>query len=199
MDDLEQDIHVYLLDTNFFRYYSNAASPYQEKAALFWEKIKAEVSDDVALIGTSEEVVRELEVQFLELETDQVEEIQELLIDTTVFPYKFSIDAEYALQQLGSYVCKTYKNSLREVGLPIDLIGTSDSRIILTALENECLIVTANVKDFLVYILLSFDPLFSIYDPNGGKIVCIPNDLYNSIQKDANFQTLKLEVLNYIN
>ena len=180
----------YILDTNIFRYLTSSDVDAELNIAtkLFWQKAKSEIENSEAVLLVPKEVTRELDVQSYKLKLKENERIMELLsLCRVVSPIVSDEDIEHQIRMLSSYVRSNFKQDL---GRPMEYGGVSDSRILYTSYCEDAVLVTANVKDFLLYALLNPQNEECLYDIKEKRYVSIPKAVYEKIHADSHFQEL---------
>lgn len=184
----------YMLDTNVFRYKTDNSSQYLRQAKLFWKMILKELRDGEAEIYTSAEVIRELEVQAYTMFEKQKKKLEVLKNHLTVVSDDTSIEAEHLIRKMSAYIRSKYKDDLNVIGRGVEYPAVSDSRILLSAWQNECILVTANIKEFMLYPLLFDDYECKLYDLITGSYIEIAGIVHEMINEDAVFMTMKYEL-----
>lgn len=184
----------YVLDTNIFIYLTNRSSSddLRRKTRYFWEKAREEFQNGEAVLLVPEEVRRELEVQSYTLTDKRNSKTNGLLeLCQEVSPIHLSQEVEHKIRQLTAYVRAKFKEDMGRDKMEYG--GVSDSRILYTAYVEDGILVTANVKDFLLYPLLFPLDEKRLYDINENDYIMIPPDGYTKIHSDPHFQELLQE------
>jgi predicted nucleic acid-binding protein len=181
---------AYLLDTNVFRYKSNPSAHKIHKKAgkRFWKNVLQEVRNGEASLFIPREVVRELEIQSYTLSEKENQRIADLLeqIEVTI-PDIATPEIEHHIRKMAAYIRSEYKNEIHTVK-DMEYGGVSDARILFAAWQYDCILVTSNIKDFMLYPLLFpqnenrlFNLLSEMYVTNNPSV-------YEKIHKDPTFK-----------
>lgn len=184
----------YVLDTNIFIYLTNRSSSddLRRETRYFWKKAKKEFENGEAVLLVPKEVRRELEIQSYTLTEERNNRTNALLEHCReVSPTNLTQDVEHKIRQLTAYVRANFKEDIGRDKMEYG--GVSDSRILYTAYIEDGILVTGNVKDFLLYPLLFPLEEQRIYSINENKFVVIPPDGYTKIHSDPDFQKLLKE------
>lgn len=184
----------YTVDTNFFRYHSNnnGDNNLRRTALLFWKTAKEEIEKGEAVILVPAEVVRELEIQSHTLPDRENNKIQRLLANCQEVSLSVSIALEHHIRKMSAYLRANYRNALGN--LPVAYGGVSDSRILYSAYYEDSILVTANIKDFMLYPFLFKESENRLYDLKQNQFVHIPEETYNRVWQDLKFQQLFQEL-----
>ncbi|RYG72926.1 DUF4411 family protein [Lentibacillus lipolyticus] len=184
-------IKHYTLDTNVFRYKTeeNNLSNLKYQTHKFWKKIKDEITNNEAILVIPKEVINELEVQSFTLKDSQVKKINKLIsLCIEVAPERLTQEMEHLIRNMQAYIRANFK---RELGRKqVEYGGVSDARILYTAYCQDSILVTANVRDFLLYPLLYPQGEDILYDLKENDFVRIPCEGYEKIHEDAQFKSL---------
>lgn len=196
---------IYVLDTNTFRYETDpgAHAAYKEATNQFWLKVKDELLNQSANLYTPNEVLRELEVQFFGLRATEKEDIRGLLRNQIVIPDNvFNIELEHHIRKMSAYVRSKF-NIL--IGADFEMLpkkvnypAVSDARILLSAYIRGGILVTSNIKDFILYPLLfeaNEQKLLNLLD---GSFKQLSPSNHNTISSDTDFVVMKNELDNLI-
>ncbi len=178
-----------MLDTNIFRHKTNAndSADLQAGARSLWNKIIEEVYNHHAVLLVPKEVVRELEVQSFTLKENQNEKIADLLeMCREIEPEHFNIDIEFSLRKLSAYIRAQHRGLL--VSDKVEYLKASDARILYTAYYKDSILVTSNVKDFILYPLLFPAGEERLYCMKTNQYIKIPDDGHRTIHDDITFQ-----------
>lgn len=98
---------------------------------------------------------------------------------------------EHLIRIMQACIRANYKN---EIGREkVEYGGVSDARILYTAYSNDSILVTANIKDFLLYPLLYPQNEDILHDLKKNTFVNIPSEGYTKIHGDDKFQRLLKE------
>ncbi|MGM8215912.1 DUF4411 domain-containing protein [Bacillaceae bacterium W0354] len=182
----------YTLDTNVFRHRTNSRdqnSLEQKGAKLFWRKIKDEINQNKAMLLIPKEVIRELTIQSYTLKPKQVEKINELkTLCTQTIPDYLTEEIENVIIEMSAYVRAEFKDEMGQQQLEYPSI--SDSRILYSAYCEDSILVTSNIRDFMIYPLLFPQSEECLYNLKTNKFVKIPEDGYKTIHNDGTFQDL---------
>lgn len=184
-------VKSYALDTNIFRYAVNptGSKNLRRAAKHFWKHALLEFENGKAVLLVPKEVIRELEIQSFSLSDKENRKIVDLLeLCQEVSPNRLSPEIEHKIRQITSYVRSNFKmdigNDKMEYG------GVSDARILYTAYTEDAILITANVKDFLLYPLLFPQNEERLYDIKNNIYVMIPKNGYTKIHSDEYFKKL---------
>lgn len=196
--DALQDHSSLLLDTNVFRYQTTPGSQHKDVANRFWENVKEKLEQKKVELCTADEVVRELDVQSYSSNPKEVKEIRETLLPKIeVYDYLYDAEAEHSVRKASALLSANYKIEMPSGKMMVKYPGVGDARILLTAYENDCVIVTSNVKDFMLYPLLYPQTGKVLYDLLLEKYVQIDPLLYQEIQSNAEFIAFKSAINKY--
>ncbi|PFL57725.1 hypothetical protein COJ27_29440 [Bacillus cereus] len=196
--DSLQDFSSLLLDTNVFRYQTTPGSPHKDVANRFWETVTEKLEQKKIELCTADEVVRELGVQSFSSNPKEVKEIRETLLPKTeVNDYLYDAEAENLVRQASALLSANYKLQLPSGKFMVKYPDVGDARILLTAYESDSIIVTSNVKDFMLYPLLYPQNGKVLYDLLLEKYVQIDPILYMNIQNNARFADFKSKIEKY--
>lgn len=184
----------YTVDTNFFRYhaYNNGDTNLRRAAVHFWKTAKEEVEKGEAVILVPAEVKRELEVQSHILSDRENNKIQRLLANCQEISPSVSIKLEHHVRIMSAYLRANFRNALGDFSIAYG--GVSDSRILYSAYYEDSILVTANVKDFMLYPFLFNQSEDRLYDLKQSQFVYIPEETYNLVWQDSGFQNMFLEL-----
>lgn len=107
---------------------------------------------------------------------------------TEVKPARLTPELEHLIRKMQAYIRAHYRSELgsdkAEYG------NVSDARILYTAYIEDSILVTANVKDFLLYPLLYPSDENVLYNLIENEYVKIPDEGYNKIHADDAFRNL---------
>jgi rRNA-processing protein FCF1 len=137
-----------MIDTNAL-YYAGGMSD-EISVREFWK----ELTDPANKIRTyvSDVVIQEFEVKSYSMLPRVKEKIEsKLLPKMRTLRYTGSMNREHKLRVAAAYVKERYQLRVPSSGKLMTVLSTNDARIMLTALDNGCVIATYNVKDFLIY------------------------------------------------
>lgn len=192
---------IYVLDTNTFRYETNPGAQAVHKAATnqFWLKVKDELLNQKVNLYTPNEVLRELEVQFFGLRDTEKEDIGELLKTQIVIPDNvYNIELEHHIRVMSAYVRSKYNivigTDFEMLPKKVNYPAVSDARILLAAYSRGGILVTSNIKDFILYPLLfeaNEQRLFNLLD---GSFKQLSSWNHAIITSDADFVAMRNEL-----
>jgi len=191
---------VYLPDTNLFRYMdNNDLETYKQAAREFFTMARQEIVEGKSQILVSPEVKCELEVQMHTLKAREQQSVRNLL---AVLPQSTNtnlpIDLERDLRIFSNYIRSSqFKGIFKIPHYKHDYLHISDARILADAYRNDAVLVTANIKDFIVYSLFNEPGEQKLYDFLNKCYVEVPPETRAAIATDPLFLTLqtKLETL----
>ena len=191
----EAELKSYLLDTNGFRYLTNPKEDRDIKKAAktFWKRALEEIQKGEAILVIPKEVARELEVQSFSLPGGEkqytriaalLEEIEETLPDIS------TPEIEHQIRKISAYVSEEYREVIKkELDIAKVKYGSvSDIRILYTAWQYDCVLVTGNVKDFSLYPLLFSPDEDRLFDIISGTYRKYRLPAYAVITTDAVFK-----------
>ncbi|WP_051827318.1 PIN domain-containing protein [Metabacillus indicus] len=181
----------YTLDTNIFRHQTNESDSRQLRsgAQATWDKMIKEVDIGEAVLLVPKEVAFELDLQSFTLKKKQNEAIANLIeLCKEVEPEVYTFEIEKSLRRLTAYVKSKHGSIL---GHRIERLEASDARILYTAYDENSILVTANVKDFMLYPLLFPEGEERIYCMKNNQYIKVPTENYKAIQKDPEFIALR--------
>lgn len=194
------ELKSYLLDTNGFRYLTNPKEnkDIKKAAKAFWIHAVKEIQNGEAVLVIPKEVARELEVQSFSLPggEKQAERIAALLEEVEVtLPDISTPEIEHQIRKISAYVGEEFRGIIKtELDIAKVKYGSvSDIRILYTAWQYDCILVTGNVKDFVIYPLFFpsvedrlFDIISSTYKKYGvpayNQIITDP--VFNGMMED---------------
>lgn len=171
MSNSETDFPTtYMLDTNLLRYLTGKTSSQTEEQRLkksaeeFWSKV-------------------------LELETED---------------FDLSSSLEYELREFSSYAIQTYRDQIRPIqqtttangkkDYKLEYLQASDARILVAAYLNDAVLVTRNIKDFIVYLLFCAPEEKRLYDFVEKQFVTIPTEGLALVYQDEHFQAIQAKL-----
>ncbi|WP_088006842.1 DUF4411 family protein [Indiicoccus explosivorum] len=186
VDDFKQ----YTVDTNVIRYHANkTGEPDLRLAAkIFWRKIKSEVAEGSAIILVPAEVKRELEIQSYTLSGNENMRVRKLLDVCQETSPPVSDELEHSIRKMTAYLRANFKDTLTAGKMAYG--GVSDSRILYSAYAADSVLVTANVKDFLLYPLLFPHKERLLYNLMINDFIQFPEETHRAVWSDANFKAL---------
>lgn len=191
----ESELKSYLLDTNGFRYLTNPKEDKAIKKAAknFWKYAIEEIQNGEAILVIPKEVARELEVQSFSLPggekqytriADLLEEVEETLPDIS------TPEIEHQIRKISAYVGEEFREVIKtELDIAKVKYGSvSDIRILYTAWQYDCILVTGNVKDFVLYPLLFTPQEDRLFDIISGTYKKYRLTAYEKITTDLVFE-----------
>jgi hypothetical protein len=182
---------TYLADTNVFRYASNLL--YKHQAMSFWNKVYYEVAQDQATIMICDEVAQELKVQLYTI-PKEVKVINQILANVDTDTFQLPMELEYELRDFSNYMRAYYQSVLTIPGYKMNYLQASDARILVSAYMNDAVLVTANIKDFVTYLMFTDENEHRLYDVVAGQYVQIPLEGRREVEKDPVFQALNAKM-----
>jgi len=211
MSNLETDFPTtYMLDTNLLRYLTGKTSSQTEEQRLkksaeeFWSKVLEEVRDLDAQILLPQEVVRELNIQMHILPTKTQEQLRSILSNLETEDFDLSSSLEYELREFSSYAIQTYRDQIRPTQqtttssgkkeYKLEYLQASDARILVAAYLNDAVLVTRNIKDFIVYLLFCAPEEKRLYDFVEKQFVTIPAEGLALVYQDEYFQAIQAKL-----
>ncbi|MBP1994673.1 DUF4411 family protein [Paenibacillus eucommiae] len=194
---------VYMPDTNMFRDFvnSNANQAKLKQAAHdFWTSTSTLAALNQAEIKIPKEVEAELKVQMHTFTSTQHKNIlTQILNQNVVVDFPLPIDLERELREFTNYLRDNNnfnQTVIRHPDYGLNYLQASDARILVTAYKYDGILVTHNIKDFLIYDLL-FEPTEDkLYDYVNKRFVKVPSAGRTLIEQDAWFQKLKQDLIN---
>ncbi|MCU7667738.1 DUF4411 family protein [Bacillus thuringiensis] len=185
------ELKKYLVDTVAVRYRVN--KDYKKPVRRFWTKALEEVGNGEAVLLIPEEVFHELEIQSFGFSAHnnkkELDNIANVLEQCNVVPNITSTEIEHQLRKMAAYVRGNYKEDI-DAGKGIEYPGVSDSRILCTAWRNDCVVVTANIKDFMLLPLLDAPGEEILYDIVSSKYITVTEEAHQKIHSDETFKTM---------
>lgn len=196
---------VYFTDTNCFRYpsASTTSSSSPEMVAIkkhkaitrkFWNAAIKGISLGKSDIMTCSEVEQELKVQSYGLKPKENREINNFLSFVEVDSTEIPVYLEYLLRDFSAYVRSKYRNLIVVKGESMEYLRVSDARIFVASYLNDAVLVTGNMKDFLLYPLFFEDGDDVLYDILNQNYFHIPLLARTIIQQDAFYQKVLKEM-----
>ncbi|PEA01906.1 DUF4411 family protein [Bacillus cereus] len=200
MDEV-QNIKTYFTDTNCYRYPSaitnKSSSPqmvakkkHKATAKKFWDNVAVEASLGKAVVMTCKEVTQELKVQSYTLEPKENRIINNLISQSNIQSIEIPTGLEYSLREFSNYARSKYGNILTPPGYSMQYLKTSDARIFVNSYVNEAILVTANIRDFLLYPLFFGDDEDVLYDILNETYVKLPEAGRKAVEQDIFFKNL---------
>ncbi|MGG3043476.1 hypothetical protein ABEO76_09930 [Bacillus anthracis] len=200
MDEV-QNTKTYFTDTNCFRYPSaitnNSPSPqmvakrkHKATAKKFWDNAIAESSSGKAIIMTCKEVTQELKVQSHTLKPKENRIINTLISQSNTESIEIPTDLEYSLREFSNYARSKYGSILTPPGYSMEYLRASDARIFISSYVNEAILVTSNIRDFLLYPLFFGEDEDVLYDILNETYVKLPDQGRKAIERDTFFQNI---------
>lgn len=202
----------YSLDTNVIRYQAAPSIPeakqneknkeqvqLKEATTAFWKKLSNELNQKKAKIYLTSEVLRELEIQKKSLSNTESKKLKKVLKileekektrdlsyqNTLLSDAHTTLQAEHYYRELATYIQKKYKQAL--VGNnPFKYPAVSDARIQLESWSGSYILVTANIKEFILYPLLFEYPECNekLYDLKSRGFKTFTKNIVEQIQTD---------------
>lgn len=193
---------TYILDTNLFRYHTDKRNDdtvkKNRKAAIdFWNKMLRESVAQQANVLIPLEVKNELLVQKSQLKDLVNQKIDLLLNHFDIDYYVLPPDVELELRLLSSYVAGKYRDVIQPAEISggehykVTYLQTSDARILASAYMNDGVLVTRNIKDFIIYLFLCPPGVSRLYDFVEKQYVTIPQESMDLVLQDTEFQRMK--------
>lgn len=183
----------YMIDTNVIRYNVNPAENLHEPTQNFWNKVVDEMENGRAVLFISSEVRRELTNQSFGFiaRNDQLEldNIEDLLKHCNEVPSLTTKDIEDKIIEISAYVAANYKSDI-DCGKGVKIPSVPDARILYTAWQEEYTLVTANIKDFMLLLLLDGPDEDRLLDVLSGSYITVTPQAYEKIHNDENFKRL---------
>jgi predicted nucleic acid-binding protein len=187
------DLKQYMIDTNAVRYYVNPDRQYQKPARRFWRKAREEIQNGEAVLLVPGEVVRELNIQSFSFSAHgnqkELNNITQLLEYCNVVPSVSSDEIEHEIRKLSAHIRANYRADI-DCGKGVHYPSVSDARILCTAWQEDCVLVTANIKDFMLYPLLDASSESKLYDILSDTYIEITEEAHSKIHKDPQFKTM---------
>ena len=205
-------VQVYMMDTNVIRYQVGRNSSLEERrlkqaAIEFWGTVQEETLARRTEIMLPKEVVAELDIQMHSLTLQKQDKLRIIIESLLIDSFDLSLSLEYDLRKFSSYVIHHYREHLipkqqttmqhGKSSYKIEYLQTSDARILVSAYLNDAILVTRNIKDFIVYLLFCAPEEKRLYDFVEKQFVTIPAEGLDLICQDSYFQEVrsKLEQL----
>lgn len=200
----ELEFKSYLVDTNGFRYLTNTKEDKTIKKAAksFWKHAMEEIQHEEATIVIPKEVIRELEVQSFSLPggEKQLARIADLLeVVKEPLPDISTPEIEHQIRKISAFIGERFREDIKyELGInKVSYRSVSDVRILYTAWQYDCVLVTGNVRDFALYPLLFLPKEDRLYDITTGTYKKYGPSIYNKITSNKFFQSM-MEELHYL-
>ncbi|MDN4619119.1 DUF4411 family protein [Paenibacillus sp. PsM32] len=196
---------TYILDTNLFRYYTHKSNDINvkknRKAAIdFWNKIIEESTNQEADVLIPLEVKNELLVQKNNFSDVVNQKIDLLLNHFDIDDYVLPPDIELQLRVLSSYVVGNYRDVIQPAEMngsepyKVTYLQASDARILASAYMNDGILVTRNIKDFVIYLFLCPAGAKCLYDFVEKQYITIPQEGMDKVLQDTKFQEMKRNI-----
>ncbi|MCR2822368.1 DUF4411 family protein [Lederbergia panacisoli] len=185
----------YMLDTNVFRYKVDSHSNHRTKAKRLWRKILSELENGEAEIFVPLEVIRELEIQAYFMNKNEKDRLDQLMDCLVILPESENVFAEHLIRKLSAYIRKNYKQNVNLLNRGVEYPSISDARILINAWQNDCTLVTSNIKDYMLFPLLFEFENQKLYDLITEDFVFIDHISHEIITNDEEFRTLKDELV----
>lgn len=183
----------YVIDTNVIRDLSARSNDvgtqkHQKQCQHFWKKIK---EDSNAILMIPEEVKVELDVQLLAEIPPKPNERQRILDavnDCQIVYEKSTREIENKLRELSAILKAKYGSRIHEeCQLTSQHMQVSDARILSAAYEQDAILVTRNIKDFILYLFLSEADEEVLYDTGTGEYISVSTELHEAVLSDEEF------------
>ncbi|MDN4525129.1 DUF4411 family protein [Fictibacillus fluitans] len=203
---VEKSTPIYMPDTNCFRYSSYIIkkiedgevknneqalrSAYKQAANRFWNRIIEEAGNACSEILISYEVEQELKIQSYTLDKKENKHINRLLAIIEKEETEIPIKLEYQLRDFSNYARSKFGRLIVPQGRKMDYLRSSDARIFIHTYLNDGILVTGNVKDFLLYTLFFGHEEEKLYDIITHEFVKIPESGREKVVEDERFQAL---------
>lgn len=157
-----------LLDTNVLRYYANNKD--KSKVMQFWSLVHQ--NPGIFDLFISDEIKKELEVQSYNIGKENTI-IKALLQCLRLLESSANHELVHTVRLVAAHIRKYYNiprfdRPEKQMTVPCYY----DAKIILTALEHECAIVTRNIKDFMIFSCIQQE--HPIWDPVTNSTGFIP-------------------------
>ena len=194
---------VFMPDTNMFRDFVNGnanQANLKQAAHDFWTRTRVLVALNQAEIKIPKEVEVELKIQ-MHTFTSTVHKniLTQILNQNVIVDFPLPIELERELREFTNYVRDNNNFNQTEIRHPeygLNYLQASDARILVTAYKHDGILVTHNIKDFLIYDLL-FEPTEDkLYDYVNRRYVKVPPAGRTIIESDTWFQKLKQDIIN---
>jgi len=186
------DLKQYMVDTNAVRYRVNKAESIKP-ARRFWSKAMSEVINGESVIFLPQEVDRELTNQsfsFIEFENSpELNNIAEIKEISEIIPNITSQEIEELIIEMSAYITARFRKELTAVTAVSKLKYPSipDARILCTAWQRDCVLVTGNISDFILLLLLESPEDDKLYNILNESYIKIPKELHSEIHSDEVF------------
>lgn len=185
----------YVVDTNIILDLANdsneeASKKRTEECTGFWEKVMNE-SDAVLLLP--EEVKMELEVTLTAKEFKEARRsrIHQAISACTVPDESLSRMKERIIRRMSAILAGKFRHRISgELGINPISMQVSDARILYAALEEDAVIVTRNIKDFILFVALNEPGEEVLYDISKGRYMTLSETLHREIHADSTVQGL---------
>ncbi|RTE11777.1 DUF4411 family protein [Paenibacillus whitsoniae] len=194
---------VFMPDTNMFRDFVNGnanQADLKRAAHDFWRSTAALAALNQAEIKIPKEVETELRVQMHTFTSTQHKNIlTKILNQNVIVDFPLPVDLERELREFTNYLRDPNhfnQTIIRHPHYGLNYLQASDARILVTAYKYDGILVTHNIKDFLIYDVL-FEPAEEkLYDYVNKRYVKIPPAGRALIEQDRWFQKLKQDLIN---
>lgn len=183
----------YIIDTNVIRDLStrskdDEAKKQRNRCRVFWEQMK---DDPHAILLIPEETRMELEVQLLANIPPKIgerERIDAAIHDCQIAYEKSTREVENKLRELSAVLKSRFGSQIQvEIQVTPQHMQVSDARILCAALEQDGVLVTRNIKDFILYLFLSDLGETILFDTSTAAYVSVSAELYQSVLEDEEF------------
>lgn len=190
-----EDIKQYAVDTNAVRYKVNKDRKYSRPARRFWDKAIAETKSGEAVIFMPQEVIRELNNQSFSFKTfkniRELENIADILKHSQEIRNITSSEIEELIIEMSAFIGAEYRQELKNcTGVSnLKYPGIPDARILCTAWQRDCIMVTGNISDFVLLPLLLPHDEDKLYNILSESYIKIPQVLHNKIHSNPEFKS----------
>ena len=191
------NLKQYTIDTNVIRYQAGKTGDQilDRAARIFWRTIKEKAEKGEGVILVPVEVVRELKVQSHTLKASENVKIQNLLNHCLEVSPPVSTEIEHHIREMSAYLRANYKI---DIGFPkMEYGGVSDARILYSAYYEDSILVTANIRDFLLYPFLFAHNEDRLFDLKHNKFIKISEEAYKKVWKDPLFQEMYRQLADF--
>ncbi len=190
-------------DTNMFRDFVNGnanQANLKQAAHDFWTSTSRLAAINQAEIKIPKEVEVELKVQMHTFTSEQHKNIiTQILNQNVIVDFPLPIDLERELREFTNYLRDNNnfnQSVIRHPNYGLNYLQASDARILVTAYKYDGILVTHNIKDFLIYDLLFESTEDKLYDYVNKRFVKVPTDGRTLIEQNIWFQKLKQDLIN---
>ena len=201
------DVKQYMVDTNSIRYRINKMENIKP-ARSFWQSTIVDIENGTANVFVPREVIRELHNQSFSFvkfnNSPELINIADIMRFSTVIENITSPEIEELIIEISAYVTAEFREELViATGLEkLKYPSIPDARILCTSWQQDFIMVTGNIKDFILLPLLEAPDQDKLYNILSHRFVKIPPPLHTKIHQDITFANYfnslieKLENLN---